>query len=103
MATTAKGRLEIKREGRASWAIPLDTAAGAVVFVLVALAGAAGFIILLLISPIVIGLSALQAFRNRQSAVQVVPARWSERPRSSLPRDPLVIDGDYEVIDTDGA
>lgn len=99
MATTTHDRFEIKLVQLPGWAIPLAAAAG---LAIVALAGVVGFGILLLMSPIILGVGAAQAIRNRRTSMPVAPRPWPQRPQATPPRAPIVIEGDFEVVDNNG-
>ncbi len=99
MATTTHDRFEIKLIQLPGWAIPLAAAAGVAI---VALAGVVGLGILLLMSPIILGVGAAQAIRNRRKSTPATPRPWPQRPQAAPPRAPIVIEGDYEVVDNNG-
>lgn len=96
MAAATHDRFEIKLVQLPGWAIPLAAAAAVAI---VALAGVVGFGILLLMSPIILGTAAAHVIRNRGKSTPVAPRPWPKRPLSTPPREPIVIDGEYEVVD----
>lgn len=99
MATTAHDRFEIKLVQLPGWAIPLAAAAG---LAIVALAGVVGFGLLLLMSPIILGVGAAQMIRNRRKSAEVTSRPWPDKSKPSQSPTPIVIDGDYEVVKTGG-
>lgn len=98
MAPVVHDRFEVKLVLPPGWALLLTTAAG---ILIVALAAVVGFGSLLLMLPIIVGVGAAQGLRNRRSGVPAPPRRWPPLPISTPPSDPIVIDGEYEVINDD--
>ncbi len=101
MSASAMNRLEIKIVHLPSWCVPLAAAASVA---LIALAGFIGFGVLLLMSPIILAAGVIHLLRRPQS-LEPVQRPWPERThRSNAPQEtrsvePVVIDGEYEVVE----
>lgn len=95
MTTTAFDRFEVKIFRIPVWALPIAAAAAVA---LIALAGVFSFGLLLLMSPIILVAGAIHHLKHRHRDRDEQPL-WPTKDRPARPTGPLVIDGEYEVID----
>lgn len=94
MTTAAVNGLQIKVVRLPTWALLV---AGIAAVVLVAFAGLVGLGVLLVLSPIVLVAAIVHQLRVG-SAAESVNGGWP-RPNRPRPTAPLIIEGEYEVID----
>ncbi|MFM9939359.1 MAG: hypothetical protein ACKVP7_07675 [Hyphomicrobiaceae bacterium] len=97
MTASTFDRLEIKVVRLPVWAAPLAAAVG---IALVGLVGVLGFGLLLLISPIVLVAGVARFFKHRPPTVptDLSDRAWPGPQKPARPAQPIVIDGEYEVV-----